>query len=99
MILSNLLNCCQVDFGSNNSCVNQLILIANNTDGAFDTNPFLEVPGVILDLLKGFGKIWQEGLLFKLKNNGINQNTLQLIKSFLRNRLQRVVLNDHSSSL
>ena len=57
MILSNLLNCCQVDFGSNNSCVNQLILITNNTDGAFDTNPFLEVPGVILDLLKGFGKI------------------------------------------
>ena len=37
-------------------------------------------------------------VLYKLRNNGINGNALQLIESFLHNRRQRVVLNDQSSS-
>ena len=41
---------------------------------------------------------WHKGLLYKLKNNGINENVLQLIESFLHNRRQRVVLNGQSSS-
>ena len=53
---------------------------------------------VSLDLPKTFDKVWHEGLLYKLKNNEINGNALQLIKSFLRNRCQRVVLNGQSSS-
>ena len=39
-----------------------------------------------------------EGLLYKIKINGINGNALQLIKSFLHNRCQRVALNGQSSS-
>ena len=39
-----------------------------------------------------------EGLLYKIKINGINGNALQLIKPFLHNRCQRVALNGQSSS-
>ena len=39
-----------------------------------------------------------EGLLYKLKNNWINGNALQLLESFLHNRYQRAVLNGKSSS-
>ena len=93
-----LLNNCQSGFRPNDSCINQLIPINHNIYRAFDANPSLEVRGVFLDLSKAFYKVWHEGLLYKLKNNGINWNALKLIKSFLRNRCQRVLLNGQSSS-
>ena len=83
---------------SNDSCINQLISITHNIYRAFDVNSSLEVRGAFLDLSKPFDKVWHEGLLYKLKNNGINPNALKLIKSFLHNRCQRVVLNGQSSS-
>ena len=93
----NLLNSCQSDFRPNDSCINQLIS-THNIYRTFDANPSLEVRGVFLDLSKAFDKVWHEGLLYKIKNNGINCNALQLIESFLHNRHQRFVLNDQSSS-
>ena len=98
MIQNNLLNSCQSGFRPNDSCINQLISITHNTYRAFDTNPSLEVQGVFLDLSKAFDKVWHESLLYKIKNNGINGNALQLIESFLYNRRQRVALNGQSSS-
>ena len=89
---------CQSGFRPNDSCINQLISITHNIYRAFDANPSLEVRGVFLDLSKAFDKVWHEGLLYKIKNNGINGNALQLIESFLHNRRQRVVLNGQSSS-
>ena len=50
-----------------------------------------------LDISKAFGKVWHEGLLFKLEHIGISGN-LSLLKSFLSNRFQRVVLNGQCSS-
>ena len=98
MIQNNLLNSYQSSFRPNDSCINQLISINHNIYRAFDVNPSLDVRGVFLDLSKAFDKVWYEGLLYKLKNNGINGNALQLIESFLHNRRQRVVLNGQSSS-
>ena len=98
MTQNNLLNSCQSGFRPNDSCINQLISITHNICRAFDTNPSLEVRGAFLDLSKAFEKVWHEGLLYKLKNNGINGNALQLIESFLHNRRQRVVLKGQSSS-
>ena len=43
-------------------------------------------------------KIWHEGLLFKLKQNGISGNHLNVITDFLYQRNQRVVLNEQHSS-
>ena len=46
-----------------------------------------------MDISKAFDKVWHEGLLFKLKQNGISENLLSLFRSYLSNRKQRVVLN------
>ena len=96
MIQNNLLNSCQSSFRPNDSCINQLISITHNIYRAFNANPSLEVRGVFLDLSKAFDKVWHEGHLYKIKNDGINGNALQLVESFLHNRRQRVVLNGQS---
>ena len=41
---------------------------------------------------KAFDKVWHDGLLFKLQRNGIEGQLLQLFKSYLSNRKQRVVI-------
>ena len=51
-----------------------------------------------LDIPKAFDKVWHEGLLFKLECIGILGNLLHLLKSFLNNRFQRVVLNGQCSN-
>ena len=42
--------------------------------------------------------MWHEGLLYKLKSYGISGPLLNLIKSFLTNRFQRVLLNGQTSN-
>ena len=46
---------------------------------------------------KAFDKVWHEGLLFKLKQNGIDGTLLALLSNYLTNRRQRVVLNGKKS--
>ena len=45
-----------------------------------------------------FDKVWHEGSIFKLERIGISGNLLSLLKSFLNNRFQRVVLNGQCSN-
>ena len=65
---------------------------------SFDSCPSTETRGIFLDISKAFDRVWHEGLLFKLKSYGIKGPLLELIKDFLSNRLQRVVLNGQTSS-
>ena len=51
-----------------------IISITHSIFSAFDANPSLEVNGVFLDLSKAYGRVWYEGLLYKLNNSGINGN-------------------------
>ena len=51
-----------------------------------------------LDISKAFDKVWHDGLIFKLKSNGVSGKLLNLIKSFLSERYQRAVLIGKSSS-
>ena len=53
---------------------------------------------VFLDISKAFDKVWHDDLIFKLQENGISGNLLKVLKHFLTNRKQRVVLNGQSSS-
>ena len=46
---------------------------------------------------KAIEKLWNEGLICKLKNHGISKDLLQLLKTFLSNRKQKVVLNGQCS--
>ena len=53
--------------------------------------------GVFLDISKAFDKVWHDGLIFRLKSYGIEGELLLLLKNYLHNREQRVVLNGQTS--
>ena len=67
---ANMLSFHQSEFGPDDSCVHQLILICN----IFDTNPSLEVRGVFLDISKAFHGVLHKSLLYKLKYMGVDRN-------------------------
>ena len=46
---------------------------------SFDCNVTLEVRSVYLDMSNAFDKVWNEGLIFKLKQNGVKGNLLKLL--------------------
>ena len=77
------------------SCINQLLSITHEIYKSFDDG--WEVRGVFLDISKAFDKVWHQGVLFKLKQNGISGNLLKLMEDFPANRYQRVVLNGQVS--
>ena len=47
----------------------------------------------ILDTSKAFDNVWQERLIFKLKQMGISGELRHILPDFLSNRKQKVVLN------
>ena len=91
-----LISANQSGFKPGDSSINQLLSITHNIYKSFDDG--YEVSGVFLDISKAFDKVWQDGLIFKLQENGISGNLLKVLKHFLTNRKQRVVLNGQSSS-
>ena len=52
-----------------------------------------DVRSVFLDISKALDKVWHEGIIYQLRQNGKSGELLNLICNFLRNRKQRVVLN------
>ena len=46
---------------------------------------------------KAFDKVWHQGLIFKLKQNGVSGQLLKLLSNYLSNRLQRTVINGQNS--
>ena len=53
----------------------------------------MEVRSAFLDISKTFDKVWHKVLLFKLLQNSISDNLLDLLSSFLSDRKQRVLFN------
>ena len=53
---------------------------------------------MFFDISKAFEKVWYEVLILKLNQYEISENLLCLIKCFLKNRKQRVVLNGQTLS-
>ena len=94
---NNILSDNQSGFRRGDSCISQLISITHNIFKAFDGSPSFETRGVFLDISKAFDKVWHEGLLFKLKSYGVQGCLYNIIKDFLKNRKQRVVLNGQNS--
>ena len=90
---NNLISKNQSGFRPGDSCTNQLLSLTNDIHAAFDDRHCLEVRAVYLDMSKAFDKVWHEGLIFKLKQNGVGGNVLALLTDYLYNRKQRVVLN------
>ena len=94
---NNLITKNQSGFRPGDSTTNQLLYLVNAIHEAFEDKTCLEVRSVFLDISKAFDKVWHEGLLFKLKQNGISGSLLTLLGSYLQNRKQRVVLNGFHS--
>ena len=63
----------------------------------FDNNQYACM--VFCDVSKAFDRVWHKGLLFKLKEYGINGALLNWISDYLDNRKQKVVFKScHSNT-
>ena len=76
----------QSGFKPGNLCINQLLCITHNIYQSLDDG--LRTRGVFLDISKAFDEVWHKILLFKLKQNGISGNLLNIITNFLYQRKQ-----------
>ena len=90
---NNLITKNQSGFRPGDSTTNQLLYLVNEIHEAFENPKSLEVRAVFLDISKAFDKVWHDGLIFKLNQNGISGSLLKLFETYLLNRKQRVVLN------
>ena len=61
----------------------QLLFLVNEIHEAFNDPRSLEIRVVFLDISKAFDKVWHQGLLFKLRQNGITGKLLELFRSYL----------------
>ena len=80
---NDLISPAQSGFKPGDSCINQLLSITHEIYHSIDEG--YEIRGVF-DISKVFDKVWHEGLVFKLKQNGISGNLLNIFEDFLRNR-------------
>ena len=85
----------QSGFKLADSCINQLLPITQKFYKSFDDG-FEERSG-LLDISKVFDKVWNQGIIFKLRQNGISGDLLNIVSDFLSDRKQRVVLNGETS--
>ena len=70
---NNLISPNQSGVKPGDSCINQLLYITHEIYNSFD-----EGLKVFLDISKAFDKVWYKGLLFKLSQNGISGNFLDI---------------------
>ena len=86
LIDNKLLTDNQSGFRPGDSTTNQLLYLVDEIHNAFDDPKSDEVRAVFLDISKAFDKVWHEGLLHKLKSNGISGELLSFFESYLSNR-------------
>ena len=73
---NNLLTKNQSGFRPGDSTTNQLLYLLDEIHQAFDSTNSFEVRAVFLDISKAFDKVWHDGLIFKLEQNGISGTIL-----------------------
>ena len=87
----------QSGFLPHHAIVFQLIDIFNNICQASDNNMFSCI--VLCDMSKAFDIVWHKGLLFKLRQNGIEGKLLEWLNSYLNQIKQNVGLKSCFSGL
>ena len=87
----------QSGFLPGDSCIAQILSIIHEIQTTFDENLTVDVREVFLLLSKAFDKVWHDGIIFKLEAYGAEGELLSLLKNYLENREQRVVLNGQTS--
>ena len=71
-IENKLISSNQSGFKPGDSCINELLPITHEIYKSFDVS--LEVRSVFLDISKAFDKVWHDGIIYKLIQNGISGN-------------------------
>ena len=79
-IENKLISSNQSGFKPGVSCINQLLSIPHEIYESFDVG--LEVRSASLDISKAFDKVWHDGIIYKLSQNGISGNLLNLPEDF-----------------
>lgn len=93
---NNLLTDKNSGFKKQDSTVNQLVDITTKINDALDQKE--DACLVFLDISKAFDRVWHKGLLFKLRQFGINGMLLQWFSSYLSNRKQQVQVDGETSA-
>ena len=81
--LNGLITKNQSGFRPGDSTTNQILYLVDEIHQAFGSPESLEVRAVFLDISKAFDKVWHEGLIFKLEQNGISGGLLKLFGNYL----------------
>ena len=92
-----LFNKCQSGFLPGDSCISQLLSITEKIYKSFVCNPSVDVRGAFLDILKAFGKVCHECLIYKLNSYCVENKLLNLSQNYLTNRQQRILLDERTS--
>ena len=91
LIKNNLISSNQSGVKRGDSCIKLLLSITHEVYKSFDK--WFEVRGAFLDISKSFDKVWHDGIIFKLKQNGISGKVLSVLSDFSKDRKQRLTLN------
>ncbi len=92
----NILHDRQHGFRTGRSCETQLIEFIQDVQRM--ANRGVQTDAIVLDFSKAFDKVSHNKLIFKLRQYGINAETLSWVSSFLSSRTQCVVVEGDSSS-
>ena len=79
------------DFYSGDSTINQLTSITLKIYKAIDKGKDIRV--VFLDMSKASDKVWNKGIVHKLKCKGVSGSLLRWFECYLEGRRQRVVID------
>ena len=94
---NNLLYCSQYGFRTSHSTINAITELYTQVIKGFEERKFTLC--VFLDLSKAFDTIDHKTLLDKLHNYGIRGTALEWFRSYLSNRKQYVIYNNHKSDI
>ena len=96
LISKNLIYEKQPGFLTGHSTVYQLIDIFHQICQGIDTKSYTCM--IFCDISKAFDRVWHRGLLFKLKQNGINGRLIDWIENYLSDRTQKVFIASSMSN-
>ncbi|GBL92381.1 hypothetical protein AVEN_16548-1 [Araneus ventricosus] len=78
------------------STTHQLLRVVEHINGGKNSN--LVTAAIFLDTAKAFDKVWIEGLIHKLIAYKFPQYIIEIIQSYLKNRLLTVLVKNSDST-
>ena len=88
----------QSGYRRSHSTEQQLLYLTHSMYKSLDSGR--DFTAIYLDISKYFDKIWHDGLLYKCEQDfGITDTLLDWLKSYLRNRMHRVQINNTFSNI